>query len=57
MRLLKVILCILDNEFLKKSVADPGFCRRGNANPKVGAPINYFGHFVTKLHETEKNLA
>ena len=37
-------------------VADPGFPRRGGANPRGGAPTYYLTNFSQKLHENEENL-
>ena len=39
-----------------QSVADPGFPRRGGANPKGGAPTYYLANFSRKLHENEEIL-
>ena len=45
------------SQFSPLSVADPGFlkCREGNANPKEGVPIYYFGHLFQKVYEIKKN--
>ena len=34
-----------------KAVADPGFLRAGNANPRGGAPTYYFAIFQLKMKE------
>ena len=38
------------------AVADPGFPRRGGANPREGAPTYYLTNFSQKLHENEENF-
>ena len=43
---------------MSKSASDPGFPKRGGANPKgvgEGGANYYFAKFSQKLHENEEN--
>ena len=46
----------LEENISPTAVADPGFPRRGGANPRGGAPTYYLTNFSQKLHENEENL-
>ena len=54
---MKLTIFLLNCHLLSSlAVPDPGFPRRGGANPKGGAPTYYLAHFSRKQHENEEIL-